>query len=54
MNRVHKYAAKLTHAQFNLVEIADQDLPLLDKPALPSARQHSKEHTKAVAETLVI
>ena len=46
-NRVDEFATKRTDAQFNLVDIADQDLPLVDKPVLPSAGQHSKEHTGA-------
>jgi NAD(P)H-dependent FMN reductase len=39
-------ASKRTDAEFELVDIADYDLPLLDEPVPPSLGQYSKEHTK--------
>jgi NAD(P)H-dependent FMN reductase len=39
-------ASKRTDAEFELVDIADYDLPLLDEPVPPSMGQYSKEHTK--------
>jgi NAD(P)H-dependent FMN reductase len=39
-------ARKRNDAQFELVDIKDYDLPLLDEPMPPSFNQYSKEHTK--------
>ena len=39
-------ASKRTDAEFELVDIADYNLPLLDEPVPPSMGQYSKEHTK--------
>ena len=39
-------ASKRTDAEFELVDIADYNLPLLDEPVPPSLGQYSKEHTK--------
>lgn len=47
---VQEHAAQRTDAQFELVDIADQDLPLLDEPMPPAMGQYSQEHTKAWAE----
>jgi NAD(P)H-dependent FMN reductase len=43
-------AAKRTDAEFEYVDIADFDLPLLDEPGPPSLGRYSKEHTKRWAE----
>ena len=43
---VHEHAARRTDAQFELVDIADYNLPLLDEPMPPSLGQYTKEHTK--------
>jgi len=43
---VHEIAKKRTDAEFELVDIADFNLPLLDEPVPPSMGQYSKEHTK--------
>src|SRR5256885_619865 len=37
---------KRTEAEFELVDIKDFDLPLLDEPVPPSMGQYSKQHTK--------
>ena len=43
---VHELAARRTDAEFELVDIGDFNLPLLDEPVPPSMGQYSKEHTK--------
>jgi NAD(P)H-dependent FMN reductase len=43
---VYDIAAKRGDAQFELVDLADYDLPLLDEPVPPSMGQYSKDHTK--------
>ncbi|MEP6462669.1 MAG: NAD(P)H-dependent oxidoreductase [Frankiaceae bacterium] len=49
---VHGIAAQREDAQYELVDIADYDLPLLDEPIPPSARQYSQPHTHRWAETI--
>ena len=46
---VYEIAQKRTDAEFELVDIKDFNLPLLDEPVPPSRGQYSKEHTKAWA-----
>src|SRR5437763_11197054 len=46
---VHEIARKRTDADFEVVDIQDFDLPLLDEPVPPSMGQYSKPHTKAWA-----
>jgi len=46
---VHALAARRTDAQYELVDIADFDLPLLDEPVPPSQGKYSKPHTLAWA-----
>ena len=43
---VHELASKRTDATYEVVDIADYDLPLLDEPVPPSMGQYSKDHTK--------
>ncbi len=43
---VHEHASKRSDAQYELVDIADYELPLLDEPVPPSMGQYSKPHTK--------
>jgi len=45
----YELAKKRTNAEFELLDIKDFNLPLLDEPAPPSMGQYSKEHTKAWA-----
>ncbi len=45
-NWVFEIARKRTDAVFELVDLADFDLPLLDEPIPPSQGKYSKEHTK--------
>ena len=46
---VFELAQKRTAAQFELVDIKDFNLPLLDEPVPPSMGQYSKPHTKTWA-----
>ena len=46
---VHQLAKKRTDAEFELVDLKDQNLPLLDEAVPPSMGQYSKPHTKAWA-----
>ena len=43
---VLEHAQKRTDASFELVDIAEYDLPLLDEPVPSSMGRYSKEHTK--------
>ena len=43
---VYEIARKRTDAEFELVDIKDFNLPLLDEPVSPSMGQYSKDHTK--------
>jgi NAD(P)H-dependent FMN reductase len=44
---VYQLAQKRSDAEFELVDIKDFNLPLLDEPMPPSLGQYTKEHTKA-------
>ena len=46
---VHEIAQKRSDAEFELVDIKDFNLPLLDEPMPPIMGQYSKPHTKAWA-----
>jgi NAD(P)H-dependent FMN reductase len=46
---VHEIAKKRTDDEFELVDIKDFNLPLLDEPMPPIMGQYSKPHTKAWA-----
>jgi len=43
---VYEVAKKRSDAEFELVDIKDFNLPLLDEPVPPSMGQYSKSHTK--------
>lgn len=49
---VYEIAMKRDDAQFELIDIADYKLPLLDEPVPPAMNQYSKDHTKAWAEKI--
>lgn len=49
---VYEHARQRTDAEYELVDIADYNLPLLDEPVSPSQGQYSKEHTKKWAATI--
>lgn len=44
---IHELAAQRTDAKFELVDLVDFNLPLLDEPAPPSMQKYTKDHTKA-------
>jgi NAD(P)H-dependent FMN reductase len=44
---VHEILKPRADAEFEIVDIEDYKLPLLDEPVPPSRRQYSKAHTKA-------
>jgi NAD(P)H-dependent FMN reductase len=46
---VYKITRKRSDAEFELVDIKDFNLPLLDEPVPPSLGQYSKPHTKVWA-----
>lgn len=46
---VYEEAKKRGDAEVELVDIAEQHLPLLDEPVPPSLHQYSNEHTRAWA-----
>ena len=47
---VHQKAGERRDAEFELVDLQDINLPLLDEPVPPAMGQYSKPHTKAWAE----
>lgn len=49
---VHENAQKHAGAEFELVDLVDQKLPLLDEPMPPAMGQYENEHTKAWAEKI--
>ncbi len=49
---VAELAQKRSDAQFELVDIADYDLPLLDEPIPPSMGQYMQPHTHAWAKKI--
>ena len=49
---VFENAQNRTDAEFELVDIADYDLPLLDEPNPPAMGQYENEHTKKWAEKI--
>jgi len=48
-NWVHAHAAQRTDATFELVDIAEYNLPLLDEPFPPAMGKYTKPHTLAWA-----
>lgn len=46
-NWVYEFSKKRTDAEFQLVDIADYNLPLLDEPYPAMMHQYTKDHTKA-------
>ncbi len=49
---VYEIAKKRTDAEYQLVDIAEYELPLLDEPIPPAMGQYSKPHTKKWAEKI--
>jgi len=48
----YKLAKKRTDAEFELIDLKDFNLPLLDEPVPPSMGQYAQPHTKRWAETV--
>ncbi len=48
-NWVYEHAKKRSDAEFELIDIKDFNLPLLDEPIPPSLNQYQHDHTKAWA-----
>jgi NAD(P)H-dependent FMN reductase len=44
---VHEIAKKRGNAEYEIIDIKDYNLPLLDEPVPPSMGQYSQSHTKA-------
>ena len=49
---VNENAQRHGEAEFELVDLVDQNLPLLDEPLPPAMGQYENEHTKAWAEKI--
>lgn len=49
---IFEEASKRSDASFELVDIADYNLPLLDEPVPPSMQRYSKDHTKRWSEAI--
>jgi NAD(P)H-dependent FMN reductase len=49
---VHELAGKREDARFELLDVKDFDLPLLDEPVPPSQGKYSREHTRRWAATI--
>jgi NAD(P)H-dependent FMN reductase len=49
---VHQLAAQRTDARYDLVDIAEQGLPLLDEPMPPSFGNYAHSHTRAWSEKI--
>ncbi|MDB5166678.1 MAG: putative reductase [Candidatus Saccharibacteria bacterium] len=49
---VMKQAEQVTEHQFELIDLKDVDLPLLDEPTPPMMRQYTKDHTKAWSQMI--
>ena len=49
---VYEISKSRDDAGFQLVDLKDFDLPLLDEPMPPSMGQYTKSHTKKWAETI--
>jgi NAD(P)H-dependent FMN reductase len=49
---VYGLAKERKDAEFELVDIADYNLPLLDEPMPPGRGQYTHEHTKAWSEKI--
>lgn len=49
-NWVYEHAQKRTDAEFELIDLKEFNLPLLDEPVTPSQKKYSKDHTKVWSE----
>jgi NAD(P)H-dependent FMN reductase len=51
-NWVFECCRKRSDAEFELIDLKDYDLPLLDEPIPPAMHKYSKDHTKKWAEKI--
>ncbi len=51
-NWVYRIAKERKHAEFELVDIASYNLPLLDEPMPPLFSHYSRDHTKAWSDKI--
>jgi NAD(P)H-dependent FMN reductase len=49
---VYEHAAGRTDAEFELIDIRDYNLPILDEPFSPAMGKYEKDHTKKWSETI--
>lgn len=49
---VHEVASKRDDVEYELVDIADFNLPLLDEPMPPMMNQYTKDHTKVWSDKI--
>ncbi|MBW6480487.1 MAG: NAD(P)H-dependent oxidoreductase [Bacteroidales bacterium] len=49
---INEIAQKRNDAQFELIDIKDYNLPLLDEPVPPAMQQYSQPHTKVWSEKI--
>ncbi|OCT13659.1 NADPH-dependent FMN reductase [Paenibacillus pectinilyticus] len=49
---IHEVASKRTDAEFEIVDLADFNLPLYDEPNPPMLMKYTKEHTKAWSQAI--
>jgi NAD(P)H-dependent FMN reductase len=49
---VHDLAVKRSDAEYEIVDLADYELPHLDEPVPAAAGQYAREHTKAWSERI--
>lgn len=49
---VHQIAARRNDARYELIDLLDYHLPLLDEPAPPAMGRYSQPHTKAWADKI--
>jgi NAD(P)H-dependent FMN reductase len=47
---LHEQSKNIEGAEFELIDLKDINLPLLDEPSTPSTGEHTKEHTKKWAK----
>ena len=49
---VHEHAQKRGDAEYSLIDVRAQNLPLLDEPKPPAMGQYEKDHTRAWSEVI--
>lgn len=49
---IHEHASRLSEAEFEVIDLAEVDLPLLDEPLSASQGRYEHAHTRAWAERI--